>query len=83
MCGLGQDNDILFGSVSRLVGHSCTREAVVLNLFDVAAHFSPRLHEKFVSELMTRRNYCVISEHFAAHRLRSAVLGLIFANVLF
>jgi len=29
----------------------------------------------FVSELMTRRNYCVISEHFAAHRLRSAVLA--------
>jgi len=24
------------------------------------------LHEKFVSELMTRRNYCVILEHFAA-----------------
>jgi len=25
------------------------------------------LHEKFVSELMTKRNYCVISEHFAPH----------------
>jgi len=41
--------------------------AALLNLFDVVAHFSPRLHEKFVSELMTRRNYCVISEHFAHH----------------
>jgi len=25
------------------------------------------LHENFVSELMTRQNYCVISENFAAH----------------
>jgi len=32
------------------------------------------LYEKFVSELMTRRIYCVISEHFVAHRLRSAAL---------
>ena len=30
--------------------------------------------QKSVSELMTRRNYCVISEHFVAHRLRSAAL---------
>jgi len=52
---------------------------VLLNLFDVAAHFSPRLWfwAHFTKNLFqnswlgviiaTRRNYCVISEHFAAH----------------
>ena len=52
---------------------------MLLNLFDVAAHFSPRLWfwAHFTKNLFqnswlgviiaTRRNYCVISEHFAAH----------------
>jgi len=31
---------------------------------------------------MTRRNYCVISDHFAAHQLRSADIKYIFSEFM-
>jgi len=62
---------------------------VLLNLFDVAAHFLPRFRfwAHFTKHLFqnsslgvfiaTRRDYCVISEHFAAHlkELRGPPVG--------